>query len=515
MAPIIEVLNGIHTAGKDPFEEYVGHSKLATIDVCSYQDPTSMGSVHTSEPLADDQTLLSEWLHCYPAASRDGRVLSGGLKLLIVHVRNERNTPSSSLQARSMLRMAFDELQLPTAALYYLWAPSSDFMSFPVTRPPNGTCRQAHCLIMGHWSMSWSFDSAENFSRGIVLIPDNDKGKPTPPFNQTINALKDFVDQPCFLGLAASIIALSRVSESILKTYNDARDMKYEFRAYGQHEAGSVSRLADPSKASMDVMYHASRALGYHDRLRMLRLLNTFLSRQLSDFTANMTNESEARRQRAATLDEALIHLDHKVTSLISVTQKVHERATMQLAVLFNIIAQKDSKVSIEIAAASRALAMENKKDQRISIAIAKASREIAVESKRDSSSMKTIAAVTMLFLPGTFIASLFATPMFQWSATAGLQVESHIWIYWAVSIPLTLLTIGMWWVWLKFTTARERAQLQDADDFDALADPPSDAEKSYRRGAPLRTEEADKRQDIDDAHELERTLRVSAEPKG
>lgn len=52
-------------------------------------------------------------------------------------------------------------------------------------------------------------------------------------------------------------------------------------------------------------------------------------------------------------------------------------------------------------------------KDQHISIAIAKASREIAVESKRDSSSMKTIAAVTMFFLPGTFVASLFATLMF------------------------------------------------------------------------------------------------------
>ena len=86
---------------------------------------------------------------------------------------------------------------------------------------------------------------------------------------------------------------------------------------------------------------------------------------------------------------------------------------------------------------------------------------------------MKTIAAVTMLFLPGTFVASLFATPMFQWSATAGLQVQSHIWVYWATTIPLTLLTIGFWWVWLKFTRGSERAQLKDAEDFNELSDFP------------------------------------------
>jgi hypothetical protein len=44
------------------------------------------------------------------------------------------------------------------------------------------------------------------------------------------------------------------------------------------------------------------------------------------------------------------------------------------------LIARNDSKVCIEIAAASRARALENKKDRRISIAIAKASRAIAVE---------------------------------------------------------------------------------------------------------------------------------------
>lgn len=43
--------------------------------------------------------------------------------------------------------------------------------------------------------------------------------------------------------------------------------------------------------------------------------------------------------------------------------------------------------------------------DGRTNIAIAEASRRIAFETKRDSDAMKTIAALTMVFLPATFVA--------------------------------------------------------------------------------------------------------------
>ena len=42
--------------------------------------------------------------------------------------------------------------------------------------------------------------------------------------------------------------------------------------------------------------------------------------------------------------------------------------------------------------------------DNRNNLNIANLTSKIAIETKRDSSSMITIAAVTMVFLPGTFI---------------------------------------------------------------------------------------------------------------
>ena len=62
---------------------------------------------------------------------------------------------------------------------------------------------------------------------------------------------------------------------------------------------------------------------------------------------------------------------------------------------------------------------------------------------------MKTLAVVTITFLPGTLVAAIFSMPMFNWaSENARNIINPHFRIYWAVTVPLTLLTFvfyGMW----------------------------------------------------------------------
>jgi hypothetical protein len=62
----------------------------------------------------------------------------------------------------------------------------------------------------------------------------------------------------------------------------------------------------------------------------------------------------------------------------------IQTRLQAQQQVVFNLIAQEDTKINISLA---------------------KDSREIAAASKQDSSAMKIIAMLTTLFLPGTFMA--------------------------------------------------------------------------------------------------------------
>ena len=72
-----------------------------------------------------------------------------------------------------------------------------------------------------------------------------------------------------------------------------------------------------------------------------------------------------------------------------------------------------------------------------------KITASIAKDARRDSGSMRTIAVLTMVFLPGTFV-----------SAVLGMQftdIQMNGWqIYLAVAFPLTILTLGIWYVWQR-----------------------------------------------------------------
>lgn len=62
----------------------------------------------------------------------------------------------------------------------------------------------------------------------------------------------------------------------------------------------------------------------------------------------------------------------------------------------------------------------------------------LAMAATRDSSSMKVIAIITMAFLPGTFLAALFAVPSLDWNSQT--VARGNFWVYWAFAIPFTIM---------------------------------------------------------------------------
>ena len=63
--------------------------------------------------------------------------------------------------------------------------------------------------------------------------------------------------------------------------------------------------------------------------------------------------------------------------------------------------------------------------------------KQIAEATKKDSSAMKTIAIMTMLFLPATYFAALFSIFSLNW--------EKKLWLYLALTIPTTALVFLVW----------------------------------------------------------------------
>ncbi|KAL4888547.1 hypothetical protein BDV59DRAFT_211044 [Aspergillus ambiguus] len=88
----------------------------------------------------------------------------------------------------------------------------------------------------------------------------------------------------------------------------------------------------------------------------------------------------------------------------------------------------------------------------------ATASMAIANANMQDSLSLKTLALVTMIFLPGTFLATVFSMPLLKWDGDGHEKViNNRFWVYWALAIPLTILTFATWGFWTFYLQSNDK----------------------------------------------------------
>ncbi|CAJ2501143.1 Uu.00g039960.m01.CDS01 [Anthostomella pinea] len=90
------------------------------------------------------------------------------------------------------------------------------------------------------------------------------------------------------------------------------------------------------------------------------------------------------------------------------------------------------------------------RRDARTNLDIANNNLQVAQRARRDSKLMKSIAMLTMIFLPGTFVATLFSMGFFSWEGGtgSGMTVSSDIWIYVLATVLVTSMTLGSWYLW-------------------------------------------------------------------
>jgi hypothetical protein len=74
------------------------------------------------------------------------------------------------------------------------------------------------------------------------------------------------------------------------------------------------------------------------------------------------------------------------------------------------------------------------------------------LDLKLDSRAMKGIAAMTLIFLPITGVASVFSTPFFQTDPEVrNIKLGRDFWIFWAFVIPLTITVIMVYRLWYSW----------------------------------------------------------------
>lgn len=120
-------------------------------------------------------------------------------------------------------------------------------------------------------------------------------------------------------------------------------------------------------------------------------------------------------------------------------------------------------------------------RNEETNLEIAESSRRMTEAAMQDSASMKTIAILTMVFLPGTAVASFFSMSMFDWSAESGSGLASRwVWVFFVVATPLTGLVLLAWYLWgkrkerealMRFRTLSSETAEVPLQDHDGLSD--------------------------------------------
>jgi hypothetical protein len=120
---------------------------------------------------------------------------------------------------------------------------------------------------------------------------------------------------------------------------------------------------------------------------------------------------------------------NHMLGSLRSRSASNKERLLNEIQLAFNMVAQYDSRISVEVGRAAQS----------------------------DSSAMKTIAFVTLTFFPATFISAMFSMSFFNYNPDSDKwTVSKKFWIYWVVAIPITCITALLWSFWYKFLPPKQ-----------------------------------------------------------
>ncbi|KAL8949444.1 MAG: hypothetical protein Q9222_004450 [Ikaeria aurantiellina] len=96
-------------------------------------------------------------------------------------------------------------------------------------------------------------------------------------------------------------------------------------------------------------------------------------------------------------------------------------------------------------------------------------SHSIAQEARQDAAAMKTIAVVTMLFFPATFVSSFLGTKLVALTTRPDGKTRfvfsDRWWIYPAVAIPLTLLTLLTYIYWIHRRSLRAKLKFPKPGD--------------------------------------------------
>ncbi|KAH6666136.1 hypothetical protein B0J14DRAFT_643408 [Halenospora varia] len=141
---------------------------------------------------------------------------------------------------------------------------------------------------------------------------------------------------------------------------------------------------------------------------------------------------------RHTDLDNRIRFTQSTCMLLLAKAKRKEKRGKILIQVVYQATAQRNAQINIALLENSTMIAKAGKEDSAVM-------RQIAIEAKKDNASMKTIAILGMLFLPGTFVATVFTLPVFGSDLSVNAGNRTGFTCFWAITVPLTVAVFFIW----------------------------------------------------------------------
>ncbi|KAL2047080.1 hypothetical protein N7G274_001099 [Stereocaulon virgatum] len=91
--------------------------------------------------------------------------------------------------------------------------------------------------------------------------------------------------------------------------------------------------------------------------------------------------------------------------------------------------------------------------------------RKLTAKGTRDAAAVKVLTIITLIYLPATVVSNFFSTQFVtqvrQDNGSNHVVVLQNAWLFAAISVPLTLITLCVWWLWAQVQARQMHPQAE------------------------------------------------------
>lgn len=366
-----------------------------------------------------------------------------------------------------MIREIFRHARLPLAALGAYIKSHITFLSAPTYEvfgdegTSGGEVTKYYCSGTS-WSIAWSYFHKTRHTSAVMFYREGDGCQRRSELESEILRLRQHITHPLLLAYIKTQISLcwtfKLLEEMNGQTFEIEKSVglaSWDWVLDREIAAYRDPNITDPDneeqfarvqkKAVERYNVLSGKLINIRFRLRSFREQISWLRRMNNAYLISISQDPDyqPRSKECTELSTILDRMEDFTKVYTHDADTLMERLMQQMSSLSHLVTQRDSHISL---------------------AIADMNNEIAWQGKNTNNAMMAIAVASFVFLPGTFIASVFDTPIFNWQPAQNQTIVTEpFWIYWA-SCGLTTATLCACWFWyMKRKKVFEQARRKEA----------------------------------------------------